>query len=46
MLDPQGVVLLAGVALLEEVHHCGSGLWGLSYAEASPSVEESFLLDA
>jgi hypothetical protein len=26
MLGPQGLVLLGGVALLEEVCHCGGGL--------------------
>jgi hypothetical protein len=32
-----------GVALLEDVHLCGGGLWG-SYTQAPPSAEESFLL--
>ena len=27
LLDPWEVVLLGGVALLEEVHHCGDRLW-------------------
>jgi hypothetical protein len=31
MLDPWGVVLLGGVALLEEACHCGGGLWSLIY---------------
>jgi hypothetical protein len=28
MLDPQEVILLGQVTLLEEVCHCGGGLWG------------------
>jgi hypothetical protein len=44
MLGPKGVVLLGGVALLEEV-----SLWGwlvevFSYAQAPPIAEESFFL--
>ena len=29
ILDSQGVALVGGVALFEEVCHCGGGLWGL-----------------
>jgi hypothetical protein len=42
MLGPWGVALLGGVALLEEVCHCGDGL-GVSYAQALPTVESSLL---
>jgi hypothetical protein len=38
---PQGVALLGGVALLEEVCHCGGGLWGYicsSYASVTHSL--------
>ena len=37
---PQGVALLGGVALLEEVCHCGVG-FEVSFAQASLSVTVS-----
>ena len=40
LLDPEGVALLGGMALLEKVWHCGGGLWGLN-AQALTSVEGS-----
>jgi hypothetical protein len=40
-----GVALRGDVDLLEEVRHCGVGVWGF-YAQAPPCVKESFLLDA
>ena len=33
-----------GMVLLEEVCHCGGGLWGLIYAQAMPSETDHFLL--
>ena len=38
------MALLGGVALLEEVCHCGVGFEVFSYAQTPPSVEESVLL--
>ena len=35
-----------GVTLLQEVCHCGGGLWGLTYTQAMPSVVHSLLLPA
>ena len=37
---------MGGMALLEEVCHCGGGLCGLIYAQAMPSVGNHFLLPA
>jgi hypothetical protein len=43
MSGPQGVVLLGGVALLEEVSNCGSQLWG-SYKLKSDQCGSVLLL--
>lgn len=37
------MTLLGGVALLEEVCHCGGGLRGLMYGQVTPSVESLLL---
>ena len=34
------------VVLLEEVCHCGGGLWSLIYAQATPIISVHFLLPA
>jgi hypothetical protein len=38
------VALLEGVALLENVYHCGGGAFEVSYAQTTPSMEHSLLL--
>lgn len=49
---PKGMALLGsmifffwvGEALLEEICHCRSGLWGLVYAQAMPRIQVHYLL--
>lgn len=43
--SPKGATLLGGVALLEELYHCGVG-FEVSYAQATPSEIDHFLLPA